>query len=698
MQGKIQAYIDSFEYITILVDKHLNNINKKFYLYDDTKKIELEVVKSYEEYSFFKYIVRSIENLELHKDYQIKDENGHLTLLKSGSIVRTEEFAKKFNYDGPLGFEYHKDKTIFRIWSPVAKEIVLELYDNDEINKYHLKYTQKGLWEIEIKGDLEGYGYIYYVRVFNELVEINDPYAISSAENGSLNYVIDINKLYKMKYPKPEFSGIYTDAIIYEASIRDFTCDLYGNNKGTYLGMIEDNALNTKNPIGINYISSLGITHLQLMPTFDFGGIDDIKKNSKYNWGYNPEQFFVPSGWYSRKPNDPYSRINELLELIDNIHKKGLRVVMDVVFNHVYKCEIFSFDHLVPGYFYRVESDGKLSNASGCGNVIATERYMASRFVIDVLKYYAKVFNISGFRFDLMGLLDINTLNNAKKELEKIDKAIMLYGEGWNMNNPLPDEYRPHMFNHDKMPGYAFFNDRYRDFVKGSQWNKISGYTFGDQKSHYELNQLLMGSCIDYFKFSEPVQSINYVECHDNYTLFDFGKYYLGKDDDDTIEACKLALEIILVSQGIPFIHAGEEFFRTKKGIENSYCSNDSVNRIDYRRRDKYISFIDTIKDLINIRKKYPVLRLATKKEIENRIHCLDGLSSVHTTGLLLEDRDYNLIIIIKNDKSAIEISLDDSCLIFDGEKSCNKKYNSYILAKPGVYIFKKEKENAINW
>ncbi|MBQ3253186.1 MAG: type I pullulanase [Acholeplasmatales bacterium] len=698
MQDKIQAFIDSYESITILVNKSINNPNKRFYISDMGNKTELEILASYEEYAFYKYIARFIPSIQLYKEYIVSDEDNNSTILRSGSIIRTPQFEYLFRYDGPLGVEYTKEKSIFRIWSPVAKEIILELHNNGKIEKINLYYTDNGVWQIDVEKDLEGYGYIYYVRTFDKLVKINDPYAISSSSNGELNYVIDINKLYKMTNKKPYFSGKYTDSIIYEASIRDFTVDLNNEKKGTFLGLLENNPTKNNIPTGLEYIKELGITHLQLLPTYDFGGVDDEKKNKSYNWGYNPEQYFIPCGWYSMNPNDPYSRINELLKLIDKAHEMGIRIVMDVVFNHVYKYELFAFDHLVPGYFFRVEADGRLSNATGCGNVIATERYMASRFVIDVLKFYAKIYNVSGFRFDLMGLLDIDTLNNAYEELNKIDNTIMLYGEGWNMMNPLPDEKRPHMFNHMKIPNYAFFNDRYRDFVRGSQWNKTPGYAFGDGKSLYDLHQLLLGSCIDYFKFNQPTQSINYVECHDNYTMYDYGRYSLEREQFDSFEACKLAIQIILVSQGIPFIHAGQEFFRTKMGIENSYNANDSINRIDYERRDKHINVIESIKDLISIRKSYDVFRLSTKDEILNRIHNLDGITGNNITGILLEDKDFNLIVVIKNNKSLNIINLDNTKMIYDGSRKCDINNDRFVLSEPGIYIFRKEKNHGIRW
>ena len=687
LNEKIKAYIDSFEYITILLSKDVYEINKEFYLeIDVNNKIKLEIVDFYEENEFFKYVAKFDNRIELHKEYYITDGINR-GLLRSGSIIRTLEFENKFKYDGPLGFVYTKEYTDFYIWTPVAKELVLELYNDDVTKRYNLEINELGVWHIRINGDLEGFGYLFYVRVFEELELILDPYAISSAENHKYNYIVDKNKFYKMKYNKPSFSGRYTDSIIYEASIRDMTSEI----KGNYLDLVDSPKLDGI-PTGIEYIKSLGITHVQLLPTYDFYGVDDNDKNRLYNWGYNPLQYFVPSGWYSEKPNDPYSRINEKLMLIDEFHKNGIRVNLDVVFNHIFMANIHGFEKLLPGYSFRYEPDGRLSNASGCGNVLATERYQNRRFIIDVLKYYATYFNISGFRFDLMGLLDIDTLNEAKTELYKIDNTIMLYGEGWDMHNPLPQELRPTSFNHFKMPGYAFFNDRFRDEIRGSQWGGQRGYAYFNEYNSFNLRHLITGSCLDYYKFNNPNQSINYVECHDNYTFYDFGVRVLRENEYKVLDASRLAIQIVLISLGVPFIHAGEEFFRTKNGVENSYKSRGNVNRFDYARRNKYIDNVKMVSDLISIRKEYSIFRLDNPLEIYKKIHVLDGLLGHKVEAFIFEDTKCDLFVIIKNDYLEINLELLDTTMIFDSFKKVSTKGNNYIVSSPGVYIFRKEK------
>lgn len=689
----LDAYIDSFEYLTILIDEKYYKKNAKLYIFDGEKRINLEVVDYYKEHDFYKYIVKN-PDVKLNKDYEVGYLKGVRGILRSGSIIREPKFDELFKYDGPLGMEYSKEKTIFRLWSPVAKEIYIEVEKNNKKEKFVLNYIDNGLWETELLGDYECAKYQIFIRVFDEFDCIKDPYALASSSNASYNYIVDKNKFYKMKYKKPNISGMYTDNIIYEASVRDFTYYLNDELKGTFLGMVENRPTKSGEPTGLEYIKSLGVTHLQLLPTFDFEEVDDILKNSKYNWGYNPEQYFVPCGWYSKNPDDPYSRINELLELIDNCHRLGLRVNMDVVFNHVYKVESFPFEYIVPGYNYRVDEFGHMSNASFCGNDFASERYMCRRFIIDILKYYAEVFNVSGFRFDLMGLLDIDTMNLAYKELSKIDSSIMLYGEGWNMDNPLPVEQRAAMINHYKMPNFAFFNDRFRDQIRGSQFDQNYGFVFDNDNDSFDAYHLSLGSCLNYFKFNEPTQTINYVECHDNYTFYDYSKTYLGiKDEKELADRARLALSMVIVSMGVPFIHAGEEFLRTKQGVENSYNTKDEVNKIDYDRRDENIDLVNTLRYLISIRKEYPCFRYSQSSEIKKRVHPLEALIDKGSLAYIICENDYNIVVFASNDYEIREIEFKNFKMIFDGHKCCDINKDSYIIDEPGVYLFKGDKE-----
>lgn len=689
MRYTMMAFIDTYNEITFLVQRKNRFKAKSFYLYDEDLFVEeLKVNYSNSEHNMVKISLRVNTKLILHHNYFIVDDLKHHVPVYSGSIVRTTEFESEYFYDGKLGFEYTKEATTFRVWSPVAKSIYVSIcYKDGRLDRKDLNYKKHGLWMATIEGDLDGASYVYYVKIFDYYEKVLDPYGLSAGENREYNYVIDLNKLYKIEHNKPFYSGHPVDAVIYEANVRDMTGHLTNELKGTFLGLVDEDENK-----GLNYISSLGVTHLQLMPVFDFGGVDDKKRDLYYNWGYNPEQYFVPSGWYSFNPKDPYSRLNEYLHLIDEAHKRGMRVVMDVVFNHVYDRKNFPFEKLVPGYFYRVDAYGNYTNVSGCGNDLATEKRMCSRFIVDNLVYWAKLYQVSGFRFDLMGLLDIETLKSAYQKLKEIDSNILLYGEGWNMPNTIPDAYRPHTYNAYKMPNYGFFNDKYRDTLKGSQWNRSLGYAFGHPASPKEIFHLMGGSLLDGYRFQNPNQSINYVECHDNYTVYDFAIYGAGVSEEVAIRGGRVALQMIAVSLGMVFIHAGQEFFRTKRGVENSYKSEGSINRFDYARRNRFQEEIEGIKDLLRIRRYYPEFRMQNPCEIERKMIYIEELSNENRVCYCLDGTEYRLTVVVKNTTEPYTFLLNHSEMIFDGHKASSIKQDSYVLEDAGIFIFKEMK------
>lgn len=686
MRYIMMAFLDSYDEITFLVQKKNRFKAKKFQLYQDENFIEdLQINYTHSEHNMVKISLKVNSKLTLHNYYYILDDLKHRVPVYSGSVVRTTEFESEYFYDGPLGFEYTKEATVFRVWSPVAKAIYVSLlYKDGSIGHQDLVYQDHGVWQTTISGDLDGVGYVYYVKIFDYYEKVLDPYGVAANENRGYNYVIDHQRLFKIEHQKPYFSGYPVDAVVYEANVRDMTCSLNDELKGTFLGLVSDD-----DQKGLGYISSLGVTHLQLMPVFDFGGVDDKKRDLYYNWGYNPEQYFVPSGWYSFEPADPYSRLNEFLRMIDAAHKKGMRVVMDVVFNHVYDMKQSSFEKLVPGYFFRVDAYGNYTNVSGCGNDLATEKRMCSRFIVDNLIYWVKYFQISGFRFDLMGLLDIETLKIAYKKLKEIEPNILLYGEGWNMPNTIPDAYRPHIYNSFKLPTYGFFNDKYRDLLKGSQWNRSKGYIFGAECDPRTIFNLMTGSYFDGYQFKSPNQSVNYVECHDNYTVFDFATYALSLDETTARLGGKLGLQMVILSLGMVFIHAGQEFYRTKRGVENSYKSDDFINHFDYERKKQYQNDIEGIKDLLRIRRYYDVFRTQNPCEIERNIFMIEELCDLHHVVYCLEGTEYRLTVVVKNDLNPFDIIINRSEMIFDGTKACSITKDKYTLTEVGVYIFK---------
>lgn len=693
MKSDFYCYLDGFNLITIILPNKFFNGNKTFTLKALNYSIPLSIIEIESLGNETKYSCEINETIALNETYNIVDENNKVSLLRIGKVVRSEMFDLMYEYDKhDLGVTYSKEKTIFKLWSPVAKEIELELIFKDGLRQFiDLKYSKKGLWEAIIFDDLEGSKYRYHIRV-NELFKtITDPYAISSTANGLYNYVVDKNKFRKFTHKKPSFSGINVDAIIYEAMIRDLTSSQTSKaiNKGKFKGLLEGHQ-----DEGIDYIKSLGVTHLQLLPIFDFEGVDENNPKRLYNWGYNPSQYNVVEGSYSLDPDDPYQRINELIELIDYLHKSGLRVSMDVVYNHVYNINTFPFNDLVPGYFYRYDDNGIKTSSSGCGNDLATERVMVNHFVIQSIKHWLETFQISAFRFDLMGLNDLELISKAEITAKRYDSNSFVYGEGWNINTTLPEKQRATIENSRFLPNIAFFNDTFRDKIKGGTFSKELGYSLGGSFSKTDLYYLFTGSSLDNYKFFSPNQSINYVECHDNHTFYDRAKI-LQKDltDQEIKDYQRLALSLTILSQGIPFIHCGQEFLRTKKGVENSYKSSDEINEINWDLKNKHLDLIETMKTLIEIRKEYKVFRLNSNAEIKKQIKAGSNRVELKTVEFLLTDLTKQFVLYFKNDyENELLAPSENYQIYFDGIQKVLNGENRFVANKPGCYIFIKER------
>lgn len=692
MKNDFYSYLDGFNEITLIVPNVIYNENKKFRLEAENFTAELIIQAIIPIGEETKYQCSIDDTVELNESYVVIDEQNNRSFLRIGKVVRTELFDMMYvSNDNSYGFLYSKEKTKFKVWSPVAKEIEIELVKKDGTREFiDLKYMTTGNWEVTVYEDLEGTKYRYRVRVNETFKTATDPFAIASTANGEYNYVVDKNKFRKFKYPKPTFSGRPVDAIIYEASIRDLTSSKTSKavNKGKFKGLLEGH----KNE-GIDYISSLGVTHLQLLPIFDFEGVDELNPKSMYNWGYNPSQYNVVEGSFATDPDDPYKRINELIELIDYIHFKNMRVSMDVVYNHVYEVNTFPIEAFVPGYMFRFDEHGIRTSLSGCKNDVASERSKIHKFILNSVKYWMKTFNISAFRFDLMGLHDIETMNKVVTEAKAIDKDVLIYGEGWNMPTSLPENQRANMSNSRLMPNISFFNDKFRELIKGGTFNNSLGYAAGQEIKRSDIYYLYTGSSLDKYLFTSPIQSLNYVECHDNHTFYDRIKI-LNKDlkDKEIKDYARLSISFVLLSQGMPFIHAGQEFLRTKKGVENSYKHPDSVNKIDWLLKEKHQDLVATTKDLITLRKTYKVFRLDTNARIKKQIKIVDTYAYEKTIQFILHDLNKELRLFFKNDYTKELLTTRRGYkLIFDGKKIVDIMDYELFVDKPGAYIFLKE-------
>lgn len=699
--SKFYSYLDDFNEITIIVPlKYREDFIEYFNVIGNDEEIDLEIVSSELIGNERKYVCRFDGYILLNRMYYIYDDFNESSELFTGKIVRTELFDDIYYYEqSDLGSSFRRDRTKFKIWTPTAKYIKLELTDKlGNVEIIGMEYDNQGVWYLRLHGNYEGYRYRYISYVNGKEHVFIDPYAISSSANAEYSYIVDKSKIYKMKNQRPKFSGSPNDAIIYEAHIRDFTISksIKASYPGKYKSFTEEK-LTTKagNKAGFDYLKDLGVTHIQLLPVFDFGGVDENNPDKLYNWGYNPEQYNVPEGWYSLDPNDPYARINELKELVDNFHKQNIRVVMDVVFNHVYDNSKFSFDSIIPGYAYRYDEQGLTTNSSGCGNDLASERKMIRKFIIDSVMYWAKEFKMDGFRFDLMGLTDIKTMNTLRQKLDRYKRDIIVYGEGWKMSTTLGEEKTAHMYNKHLLFNIGHFNDKTRDILKGETWHlKHKGYCLGNMAKLDDVKNIILGSSSNKFLFRYPSQSINYVECHDNNVFYDKAVVALPDADISEIKRRqRLATSMVILSQGVPFIHCGQEFYRTKQGVENSYKSGDKINAINWDLVDENISDIEYLKELIRIRKKYDLFRLTAPSKV--RDYTCIKINDNGTIFYKLQDEDRELVVIFKN--STVKETIDFGAkytVIFDGEKRSRKITSKMDVSDITTYILKRKGGN----
>ena len=545
-----------------------------------------------------------------------------------------------------LGLRYTPKQSTFKIWAPTAESAELILYDRGvdgkEIKRLVMSKTNNGTWTSSIDGDQQGKFYAFRVKINGDWKkEIPDPYAKAVGVNGKRGAIIELKKTDPLNWNIDKGPGLKnpTDAIIYELHVRDASISVTSGirDKGKFIGLIEESTINSSGlSSGLDHIKEMGITHLHLLPSFDFYSIDESKPGiPQYNWGYDPLNYNVPEGSYSTDANNPETRIREFKKLIQTLHRNGLGVVMDVVYNHTRLSQDSYFNELVPGYYYRQGPDGKFSNATACGNETASERYMMRKFILESVIYWAKEYHIDGFRFDLMGIHDIETMNLISKELHKINPNILIYGEGWTAGtSPLPDSLLALKRSAYKLDKIAVFSDDIRDGIKGSVFDHhdkgfVSGKKDMEESIKFGIVAATKHPQIDYTKVNyskapyaaAPWNTINYASCHDNHTLWD--KLTISASDaseKSRVEMQKLALTIVLTSQGIPFLHAGTEFLRSKNGVENSFESPDSINAINWDLKTKNRGVVEYIKSIIKIRKEHPAFRLSTTRQITSSL------------------------------------------------------------------------------
>ena len=592
------------------------------------------------------------------------------------------EFREKYHYSGPLGTTCGERGTAFRLWAPTAETVELRLYqegkDTPAFSVLPMAAKEQGLWAYETPENLDGAYYDYAVRVDGKTYETADPYGVACGVNGLRSMVLDLSRTDPENWEKDRAPEKQAEQIIYELHIKDFSWDLAGGfdsqDRGKFTAF-------TKNgtslygeghfATGVDYLKQLGVTHIQILPMYDYGSVDEAHPEDGYNWGYDPVNYNVPEGSYATDPYRGEVRIRQLKEMIAALHANGFRVIMDVVYNHTYSldCPLFK---TAPWYFYRQNPDGTPSNGSGCGNDVASERSMCARYILDSALYWVKEYHIDGFRFDLMGLLDTSLMERLQKELDSRygEGEKLIYGEPWRAADTAAEGVTLCDKNAlKKINGRigAFCEDP-RDAVKGSVMDEGStGFVNGGGITAETLKKCVAGWAGEYGSFQTPAQTITYLSCHDDWTLWDKLVYTL--DPNKHFEGCaeeikranRLAAAIYFSCQGRLFIHAGEEFGRTKGGIKNSYCSSPEVNRLDWERAWKNEDLVNYYRGLIALRKQLPGLQ---DKSAQAKERIWDAFQiAPDCAGILLDNRAEGskwetLLLCFNCSKGTAELSL----------------------------------------
>ncbi len=706
MDNRMQAFCDDFDKISIYMSKeYYMGESKEFYVSDlcgNHIQLDIEHVEDIGNYKVYKCKLNN-NIINIGREYSVFEEHALSVPLQFRYIVKTEKFNKLFFSDrDDFGAIVDRDVTKFVLWAPTANDVslILNPYGLKEIHP--MVRAQNGVWEISIPRNLHLANYLYLVNVNGKVVETIDPYGRSSIANHKASSVIDYKYIdVDFKDEKLAEFKSYTDAIIFETSVRDFSSDWNTTikNKGKFLGMIEKEATTIgEHKVGFDYFKSLGATHIQIMPVNDFSSTDELFPNRFYNWGYDPVQYNTLEGAYSSSPNDSLSRVVEFSKVISAFHSAGIRVNIDVVYNHMFDIAQSSFDKIVPYYYFRSDLNGNLSNGSFCGNDIDTKIPMARKFIIDSLIHIIKDYHVDGFRFDLMGIIDLETMLEVCKKLKAIKADIMIYGEGWNMPTMLDNSEKTIIENANLLPDIAFFNDYYRDNVKGptaSDRKMVRGYSLGDGNYRDAFKAALVANTQGEFgskMFDFPSQSISYVEAHDNMTLWD--KINVACKDESLelkIKRQKFTNATVALSQGISFYHMGQEFCRTKNGEDNSYRSSDSVNMIDYNRMVEFKEVVDYTRDVIKLRRTIPVFNFTSTYQISSKVYFddLDNGRVLMRIKNISNITEYEEILVYFNPfNSSAKYKLDaDYTLILDDKGLTNKTINEIDLKPVSIMV-----------
>ena len=635
----LSANIDSLTEINLSLNEKLDTGDAEralFEVFSGEQAIEVLQVKSqYVNPVATEITVVLAADLDLGKSYRVVSKYFGERNASPRKVFGSEEFANAFHFDGELGPIYSRSKTTLRVWAPTATNVSALIYegvDGPLDQNLPMQKGPNGTWQLVLSGDKHLTAYTYLVSHGERKIEAVDPYVKSASINGKRGVILDMTRTNPAAWPvrQASFSGKPTDAIFYELHVRDLGMDASSgiSNRGKFVSLTEAGTKTPDgNPTGIDAIVDLGVTHLQLLPIYDYASIDETK-NDAFNWGYDPLNYNVPEGSYATDPSDPVARVKELKQAISYVNSRGLRVVMDVVYNHVYDVSSHSFQKIVPGYYFRTDRNGNWANGTGVGNEVASERSMVRKFIVESASYWAKEYQLGGFRFDLMGIHDVETMNEIRKAVTKIDPTFLIIGEGWNMGQELSAEQKANQLNAYQMPGISHFNDGIRDGLKGSVFNDLdTGWATGKSSALTAVQEGIVGQ----IRYSEslggqwgeiePGQSVSYVEAHDNLTLHDKLQVSVPTaSDQERSRLHRFASSVAILAQGLTFIHAGQEFERSKDGDHNSYKSPDSVNALRWLERANNKTTVDYFKGLIELRKAHPALRMDTAAKVRNNL------------------------------------------------------------------------------
>ena len=697
--------------IILTVNKEFYLVSKKeFRLYEDGEFVRNLVSENISE-SGSSFVVTIKTKPILYKpgiEFQIATKDNYFFSIDFSYMAYTDEFDRKYRYEGRLGSEYRKDRTSFAVFAPFATRVILNIQKRGGKKEVHLLSHDfnSGVCSTVLEGDYEGAKYTYSVTNFSKTSEVIDPYSFSLDSNARHSFVIDEDKVKRI----PTFSEMVkpdTDLskmIVYECDVRDMTSLSDIRHRGTFDALSKTMVPYMGKSLGIDYIASLGVSHVQLLPTMDFQTVDEDHPLKEYNWGYDPNSYFSPEGSYALNPSDPYSRMIEFRELVASFHRRGLKVVQDVVYNHLYSTKYNALVLLVPGYYLRKNLDGTLSNGSGCGNDLESRQFMVRKLILDSMLHYLDFYDIDGFRFDLMGILDVDTLNEAKRKCDEKKKGLVFYGEGWDLWTALSSQEKASISNSSKLSGFGFFNDRFRDIVKGKSGEydlAVRGYLLGDGNYIDGFKHVLMGSSRPFAfapLFLSPYQSINYVECHDNHTLFD--KISKACPDDtrtEILKRIKMMDVCLLLSCGIPFFHAGQEFGQSKNGQGNTYNMGDRYNGFDYSLLEKRKEMVVFFREAIRLRNLLLGLCGRECSHLEDHIRFEDlEQGALHVS---YEFSSFSIHVIYNPMKEKVFYSFDDYVkLIFNESGNVDESdvfVRMAIINALSVDVFLKKKEDS---